>query len=97
MRRAAAALAPLRPARDSGRSARRRGAIFPWLGEVEENAVRVGEAVRAERAAGGEELQARLALGSRERQRAQVRVVVADRLEALLHRLQVLDFEPDVI
>src|SRR5688572_6684157 len=64
---------------------------------IEEHAVHIGEAILAERAAGGEELEARFALAPGERLHAQVRVVVAQPLQALLERGEALDLEADMV
>src|SRR5882762_9487137 len=67
------------------------------LGDVEQHAVRVGEMMSAVRAA-LEEREPRLPLRSRAQgEGAQMRIVVADGLQALLHRLQALHLEADVI
>src|SRR5712691_1273064 len=67
------------------------------LGDVEQHAVGVGEVMSAAGAA-GEERKPRLALRSRaQREGAQMRIVVANGSQALLHRLQVLHSEADVI
>src|SRR3979490_2594971 len=67
------------------------------LGDVEQHAVRVGEMMSAVRAA-LEEREARLPLRScAQGEGAQVRIVVADGLQTLLHRLPALHPEADVI
>src|SRR5258706_7240348 len=67
------------------------------LGDVEQHAVRVGEMMSAVRAA-LEEREPRLPLRPRaQREGAQMRIVVADCLQALLYRLQALHPEADVI
>src|SRR5258705_12981134 len=67
------------------------------LGDVEQYAVRVGEMMSAVRAA-LEEREPRLPLWScAQGEGAQVRIVVADGLQALLHRPQALHPEADVI
>src|SRR5258706_15147401 len=67
------------------------------LGDVEQHAVRVGEMMSAVRAA-LEERESRLPLRSRAQgEGAQMRIVVADGLQALLHGLQALHPEADVI
>src|SRR5436190_24160889 len=71
--------------------------VLLLLGDVEQHAVRVGEMMRTVRAA-LEEREARLALRSRAQgEGAQMRIVVADGLQALFHRLQALHPEADVI
>src|SRR6267142_384122 len=67
------------------------------LGDVEQHAVGVGEMMSAVRAA-LEEREPRLPLRScAQREGAQMRIVVADGLQALLHGLQALHPEADVI
>src|SRR5712691_11049447 len=67
------------------------------LGDVEQHPVGVGEVMSAAGAA-GEECEPRLALRPRTQgEGAQMRIVVADGVQALLHRLQALHPEADVI
>src|SRR5882672_11052492 len=67
------------------------------LCDVEKHAVRVGEVMSAAGTA-LEEREPRSALRSRaQREGAQMRIVLAHGLQALLHRLQVLDPEAEVI
>src|SRR5712691_7122153 len=68
-----------------------------FLGDVEQHAVWVGEMMRTVRAA-LEEREPRPALRSRAQgEGAQMRIVVAHGLQALLHGLQALHLEADVI
>src|SRR5882762_6885225 len=68
-----------------------------FLGDVEQHAVWVGEMMRTVRAA-LEEREPRLAFRSRAQgEGAQMRIVVAHGLQALLHRLHALHPEAEVI
>src|SRR5207248_9408045 len=58
------------------------------FGNIQEHAVDIGDAVLAQRARRSEELNARLALAPGERPRAQMRIVVAELLQAPLEGVQ---------
>src|SRR5206468_2382616 len=67
------------------------------FGNIQQYAVDVGDAVLAQRARRSEEFHARFALAPGERLRAQVRIVVAQLLQALLEGVQALHLEAEVI